>query len=114
MITANLLEFGGKCGAFGESKHKARGGLRYRLGAPEDPLQGQPDLDLQVHGVEFPTKEPIRAIQQACQCLLRLHRATTDDKGDFELKRCASLALPADSRRLHQHAEGPIRGLQET
>ena len=59
MITANLLEFGGKCRAFGESEHKARGILRDRLGAPEDPIQGQPDLDLQVHGLEFPTKEPI-------------------------------------------------------
>ena len=114
MIRTNLLEFRGKRGGFGELEHKARGVLWYRLGAPEDPLQGQPDLDLQVHGVEFPSKEPIRTIQQACQCLFRLHRAPTDDKGDFKLERCASIALPADSRRLHQHAEGPIRGLQET
>ena len=114
MITAKLLEYGGKCGAIGESEYQARGDLRDRLGAPGAPLQGQPDLDLQVHGVEFPTKEPIRAIQQTCQCLLRIHRAPTDGKGDFELKRCASLALPAGSRRLYQHAEGPVRGLQET
>ena len=109
-----MLEYGGKCGAIGESEHQACGDLRDRLGAPGAPLQGQPDLDLQVHGVEFPTKEPIRTIQQTCQCLLRIHRAPTDDKRDIELKRCASLALPAGSRRLHQHAEGPIRGLQET
>jgi hypothetical protein len=83
VITAKLLEYDGKCGAIGESEHQASGDLRDRLGAPGVPLQGQPDLDLQVHGVEFPTKEPFRAIQQACQCLLRIHRAPTDDKGDF-------------------------------
>ena len=83
MIIAKLLEYGSKCGAIGKSEHQARGDLWYRLGAPWAPLQGQPDLDLQVHGVEFPTKEPIRAIQQACQCLLRIHRAITDGKGNF-------------------------------